>query len=259
MGTSDYNTCWNEIIRSVNLRGHNFGTPFSVTHADIKAIVEPIQVKSQTRKEIRILGYQSTRESRPQYFIDNDIFLLPSSNGNWVFLKGDGYFDIEPINNICSYQPKFDFKLETLEVGNSEMQYIDYAYNSGIIQHFTSQNRLYLTIRGRKRLEKPITFTAYGQELTIQGVQTEVDAGYESREQIILIEAKNNKQTNETIRQIYYPFRKWQMDTKKTVRNILLLSDKKNQTIALYEYIFEDNNIYESIKLIKAQKYKITL
>lgn len=40
-------------------------------------------------------------------------------------------------------------------------------------------------------------------------VQTEVDAGYEGKERLVLIEAKNRSKNNVIIRQLYYPFRQW--------------------------------------------------
>ena len=60
--------------------------------------------------------------------------------------------------------------------------------------------------------------------IKVSGVQTEVDAGYEGKNQIVLIEAKNFDASNIIIRQLYYPYRQWQSKTKKKV--VTLFFDK---------------------------------
>jgi len=40
--------------------------------------------------------------------------------------------------------------LDTTEIGDSEMQHLDYAYASSLIRTFTEDPSLVLTIRGRK-------------------------------------------------------------------------------------------------------------
>jgi hypothetical protein len=86
-------------------------------------------------------------------------------------------------------------------------------------------------------------------------VQTEVDAGYEGKNEVVLIEAKNAQTKNTIIRQLYYPFRQWSEHTKKDVR--LLFFEKRGDEYLIWQYEFTDKNDYNSIKLIKSKKYKI--
>ena len=109
-----------------------------------------------------------------------------------------------------------DFELKSSVVGNSEMQHLDYAYANSLIRTFMNDPSLVLTIRGRK-YTPPFSFKTNGVSLSTESVQTEVDAGYEGRDSIVLIEAKNSMTTNTIIRQLYYPFRQWQEATGKTV------------------------------------------
>ena len=44
-----------------------------------------------------------------------------------------------------------------------------------------------------------------------------MDAGYEGKSSIVLIEAKNTSASNTIIRQLYYPYRQWQINTNKEV------------------------------------------
>ncbi len=108
------------------------------------------------------------------------------------------------------------------------MQHLDYAYATSLIRTFTNDPSLVLTIRGRKYTPE-LEFFVGKQQIDVSSVQTEVDAGYEGKEQIVLIEAKNFSATNVIIRQLYYPFRQWQEQTKKKV--ILSFTIWKNKKI----------------------------
>jgi hypothetical protein len=86
-------------------------------------------------------------------------------------------------------------------------------------------------------------------------VQTEVDAGYEGRNQIVLIEAKNSATKNTIIRHLYYPFRQWQIHRKKKVN--ILFFEKRKSVYSLWEFGFTDENDYNSIELLKSAKFEI--
>lgn len=113
---------------------------------------------------------------------------------------------------------------------------------------------LVLTIRGRK-FTPEFTFTIGKQQLKIKSVQTEVDAGYEGREQIVLVEAKNSNTTNTIIRQLFYPYKQWAQQTSKKV--YLLFFEKRNDQYHIWQYSFKNINDYNSIELTKSAKYQI--
>ena len=248
---------WVKIIKETGLINHSFSDgPFYVKHKTIKDIVSDIDAPNNS-KEIRILGYQATREQRPEYFIKNNLFLLPASNREWVVVEGEGYIDIPKIKeNPIQIKSKLDFKMESLEIGTSEMQYLDSAFVHGITQHFLEDESIELTVRGRKRTA-PFNFSVQGVEVECKGVQTEVDAGYEGRTSLTLVEAKSSNINNEIIRQLYFPFRKWSMDINKNIRNVFFQFDKDSKVLSYWEYGFQDQSKYDSIYLIKAQSYQL--
>ena len=102
---------------------------------------------------------------------------------------------------VKEYNSKLDFQLDTSKVGNSEMQHLDFAYASSLIRTFMEDSTLVLTIRGRKYTPE-FSFQVGKQKLEVSGVQTEVDAGYEGKNKIVLVEAKNSS-TNNTIICLY--------------------------------------------------------
>ena len=233
---------------------HNFNeAPFLLTAEMIKSSCQ--NFKKTTQKEVRILCKQDSRGERPKIMIDNGLFLLPVKNGIYKIIKGEGYFDIPVIKSRCKiYHSKLGFDLETSLVGNSEMQHLDFAYASSIIRTFMQDENLVLTIRGRKYTPK-FSFYVENQKIEVESVQTEVDAGYESKDKVVLVEAKNSKTNNTIIRQLFYPFKQWSEYTEKTI--YLVFFEKRENEYLLWQYEFTDKNNYNAIKLVKSQKFQI--
>jgi hypothetical protein len=245
---------WQKIFDDYNILNHDFKkTPFKLTAKQIKKSCQNFTETSE--KEVRILCKQDTREKRPDIFLENNLFLLPIKNGFYVIIQGEGYFDIPEItSDEIIYNSKLNFELESSKIGDSEMQHLDFAYASSLIRTFMNDESLVLTIRGRKYTPE-FTFYVNSQKINVSGVQTEVDAGYEGKDKIVLVEAKNSNSKNTIIRQLYYPYKQWTKNTSKNVS--LLFFEKKENTYYVWEYIFKDKNDYNSIKLVKSAKYTI--
>lgn len=249
-------TSWKKIFKDNKILEHDFSkNPFYLSAKDIKKSVQ--NFKSTAEKEVRILCKQDSREQVPQIMRDNNLFILPVKNGEYALIQGDGYFNIPDIDEGPElYKSKLDFKLDTTQIGNSEMQHLDFAYASSVIRTFIDDPSLVLTIRGRKYTpEFSFVVGNHKQKIQTIGVQTEVDAGYEGKENVVLVEAKNSATKNTIIRQLYYPFRQWSKHTKKKVH--LLFFEKRNDEYLIWQYEFTDKDDYNSIKLIKSKKYKI--
>jgi hypothetical protein len=187
--------------------------------------------------------------------VKHGLFLLPTKNGEYAIVKGEGYVDIAEIKSTAKvYNSKLDFKLDTSIVGNSEMQHLDFAYAASLIRTFSEDDSLVLTVRGRKYTPK-FSFNVGNQKIFVESVQTEVDAGYEGRNQVVLIEAKNSKTKNTIIRQIFYPYRQWQQCTEKQIKTIFF--EKRDDYYSLWQFEFQNPNDYNSIILTKSQRYEI--
>lgn len=245
---------WAKIFMKYKIHKHNFDKePFVISAQQIKNATMDFTTTGE--REVRILCKQDTRESRPRVFIDNGLFLLPIKNGVYAIVKGEGYIDIPVINKKTKiYKSKLDFKLDTSIVGNSEMQHIDFAYASSLIRSFMDDQSLVLTIRGRKYTPE-FSFFVGKQRITTKSVQTEVDAGYKGRQQVVLVEVKNASITNTIIRQLYYPFRQWQEHTSKKV--IPLFFERNRNKYYIWQFEFKDIEDYNSINLVRADKFKI--
>lgn len=246
---------WNAIFERYGIQEHDFDAgPFEISADQIRDACQHFQRTSQ--KEVRILCKQDNREARPQVFREQGLFILPVRNKHYVIIKGEGYVDVPPIQSpVQEYRSDFPFELETSEVGDSEMQHLDLAYALSLVRHFVGDDSLVLTIRGRK-YTPAFSFATGGFQIDTEGVQTEVDAGYEGAEQVVLIEAKSGNASNTIIRQLYYPFRQWQHYTKKPVSTLFF--QRRRGEYHFWHFGFDDPNDYSSIRLLNSARYRIT-
>ena len=247
---------WKKIFDDYEILNHDFNkSPFPLSAAQIKRACQ--KFKETGEKEVRILCKQDSREYRPDVFIKHNLFLLPVKNGYYNIIKGEGYIDIPEIKKeITVYASKLDFQLDTTKIGDSEMQHLDYAYAASLIRTFMNDPSLVLTIRGRK-YTPDFEFMVRGQIIKVSSVQTEVDAGYEGKNQVVLIEAKNFSATNVIIRHLYYPFRQWQEKTKKRVITLFFDKNHGEDVYSIWQFEFENPKDYNSIKLVRSGKFRI--
>ncbi len=250
---------WNEVYKNTSFSNWDFKKgPLMLEDDEIKNAVSNLSEEAipTDSKQIRIQCYMTKREHRPEIFVKKDLFLLPYTNRSRLIFKGEGYFDIPKLDksSIADFEIKPEFKLESSSVGESEMQHLDYAFAVGIVQDFVGNQNLKLTIRGRKK--GTFDYKVSGIDMKAKSVQTEVDAGYEGEKEILLFEAKNDiKITNEIIRQLFFPKRKWEEDTTKKIRSFFSQYNKKEKSLSLYEYDFKEKLEYTSLELIKTAKY----
>ena len=249
---------WEQIFRATGMDQHDFDlSPYELTAQQIKSACQHF---TQTcEKEVRILCKQDDRNSRPKVFKDNGLFMLPKHNGVYYILRGEGYIDVPDITTpIQEYHKRLDFDLLSSKIGDSEMQHLDYAYANSLIRTFMGDESLVLTIRGRKYTPS-FSCKVNNFRLEISSVQTEVDAGYEGKDKIVLIEAKNSANTDTIIRQLYFPYRQWQDQTGKNV--FPLFFEKRivenEQLYYIWQFEFVDRNDYNSIHLVKAGRFRI--
>lgn len=247
---------WQKIFDDYKILKHDFSKSyFPLSAEQIKKSCQ--NFKKTNEKEVRILCKQDTREQRPEVFQKNNLFILPTKNGQYAICRGEGYVDIPPIKTkIMTYNSKLTFHLDSSEVGDSEMQHLDFAYASSLIRSFMDDPTLLLTIRGRK-YTPDFSFKVNGISISVSSVQTEVDAGYEGLDKLVLIEAKNTNVENTVIRQLYYPFKQWKAYTKKEVIPLFFECDKENSIYNIWQYTFDDEDDYNSIRLVRAKSYKI--
>lgn len=219
------------------------------------------EIKKITGEEPRLMAKFDSFKELPPSFKKHKVFILPLRNSQYVIVKGTGFHNLEPVKeNTKIFKSRLPFKLLSHDQGESEMQHIDYAYNSGLVEEFANRGNLYLTIRGRK-YSPAFEFKVDGSPvLKAQSVQVEVDAGFEGRKNIVVVEGKIHTPEDFIIRQLYYPFRFWKaIIPEKEVLPIFFTFDSSSKSYNFWEYRFKNPNNYESIELIRNSTFQIII
>jgi len=229
----------------------------------LAASCEPILVsadliKQLTGREPRLMSKFDTRESRPPALADATI--LPITNGSYAILPGDGYADVPAPSSVKHWRPsKSAARLGSLpwETGpTSESQILDMATATGLLHDFLGDEDACLTIRGRLRSPRfEFEFdTPHGRApLTVDGVQIEVDSGFEGSG-LHLIEAKLGARSNFHVRQLYYPLRMWaELLPGKPIYALFLAWS--NRCYSLRKFWFDPIQRYHSLLLTKSVDY----
>jgi hypothetical protein len=219
-------------------------------------------IESSTGNELRLMAKMDSSKDVPAALRRHGYFILPIKNGEYALVRGNGFHKLESLPDPPTvFRPQLDFELVTLNVGDSEMQHLDYCYNIGLFERFAGVTGLRQTIRGRKRLPA-IDFTV-GQVGPIHvkaGVQVEVDSGCEGRDDIVLIEAKVGQPPDFIIRQLFYPYRKWRIEIPaKQVRPWFFCSEEVSgrRLYKFWEYEFADDAQYRSLRLTRGENFLV--
>ena len=181
------------------------------------------------------------------------VTILPLSNGEYALLRGDGYYDVPAAVTVKVWaQPPSQLRLVTLpwETGPaSESQALDMAVAAGILDDFLEEKGAHLTIRGRLRSPQfQFLFQCATRELSlaINGVQIEVDSGFEGQ-RVHLVEAKLGNRANFHVRQLYFPLRMWSTQvTYKPVTTAFLTWS--NRCVSIRSFEFDPLDRYHSIR-----------
>jgi hypothetical protein len=236
---SRYHDAWNLIPT---------GGDFSTITAD--------QVRELSGLEPRLMMKFDHSGQLPPALKDGGKFILPLKNGLYAILRGTGYHQPEPCPAVVNYARQTSFHLGTSEAGVSEMQHLDLAFNTGLLSEFLGETVLYPTIRGRKR-SPAFSFKVDEHELQVDGVQVEIDGGYEGRDCVVVVEAKIGECDDFHLRQIYYPFRFWLKHSSKRVRPVFFTFDPASGVYRFREYLFAPPELYQPPRLVKAAAYRL--
>jgi len=173
-----------------------------VTASDLRQFREP-----------RLMCKIDHEEKTPKPLRDEKLSVLAITSSEYRIARTNPFIRLDK-NHFPKNHPDQEFSLQdhltTLDVNNitSESMAIDVAAASGMIDAISNDSTT-LTIRGRRRTgefnfsledtnRKPIDYP-------INGVQIEVDGGYEGNDSVTLIEAKIGLSKTMSLRQLLYP------------------------------------------------------
>lgn len=200
--------------------------------------------------EPRLLAKIDHSKDLPSIFKELNLGILPIAIDSYAV----GFFNtFFPVGDLHIGRKKLSIgssNFQTLDSKDfsSESSMLNMVQAAGIIEKI-STSPAHQTISGRRRtpnfefklamLDNPVT-------LSVKGAQIEVDAGFESDTEVLLVEAKNREIVDFNIRQLYYPFRTIAPQVSKRLRNFLLSRNANN--LIFREYEFSTFDSFSSIR-----------
>lgn len=213
-------------------------------------------------REARLMTKFDHQVNLPQIFNKEALSILPISRGKYIISQFNAYSNLQKITSQIQpiNRPNFIESIDFRNI-NSEATAINAAYISGIYMDFLEAEELYPTVNGRMG-SSVFNFNIENTKknnlmrIDVSNSQVEIDGGFECVNSLALIEAKNDLSTDLLIRQIYYPYRLWRNKLQeKSVRNIFQVYS--NGIFYLYEFVFDEINNYNSIRLIRSKRYSL--
>lgn len=197
----------------------------------------------------------------PFIFADNNLAILSISRGDYVISNFRAYQPFESLDTTIT-RASLPAHIQSLDPNSvsSETVAINCALASRMLADFLGEEKLYSTVSGRMGSGK-FDFGIHNLKngsitnLQVNNSQIEIDTALEGVESLVLLEAKRDLSADFLVRQLYYPYRVWQSRVSKKVRPIFLVYS--NGIYSLYEYVFQDLGIYNSLVLVKHRNYSI--
>lgn len=253
--TTKNDEAWKKVFEDLNL--------LELIDLEGYVLISATTLKECSGREPRLMAKQDTLESRPEIFRRNHLVILPTKNGEYIIFRDSHHrsyyvFDSDagmiPVETHTS-APHID-TIETINLSSitSEFQAIDYANIVSVLKTYTNEPDLFLTIRGRSR-SGSFTIALPDQDIPIQieGVQIEVDSGYEGSNGIYIIEAKVGRRQDFHIRQLYFPWKEWSSKSEKPV--IPIFFTYSNGLFYLSTFRFGDQ--YGDIEIVDQKCYSV--
>ena len=220
--------------------------------------ITPDEIKEITGKEPRLMAKMDSSADVPPIFKTNGYFLLSVGQKGYAIVRGNGFHELEKLDDgVERFVSRIKFNLTTSGRNTSEMQYLDYCANAGLMEHIAGDGTLYPSIRGREG-SGSFSFRVGASNIEVQGAQIEVDLGLEGENKIVLLEAKSKTPEDFIIRQLYYPYRRFtNLSSAKEIMPIFFTYDSKEGTYNYWIYRFTDVTDYNSIRLVSRHSYRI--
>lgn len=244
-------SAWEQIFDKYKILQHieDKGS-FNISAEQIKEFREP-----------RLMAKFDHTINLPKLFSDNQLAILPITRGEYVISHFNAYHQFE-VNDSPIINASLPTHIQSLNDDNifSETIALNCAFASGIIAEFMEDSDIIATVSGRMgsgsfsfNIDDVLTDKVH--QVNVNNSQIEIDAAYEGVASLALFEAKRDLSEDFLIRQLYYPFRVWKSRLTKQVRSIFLVYS--NGIYRLYEYMFDDPDNYNSLRLVKQKNYSL--
>jgi DNA adenine methylase len=224
------------------------------------------ELKTIGGAEPRLIAKMDTREQLPPMLAERGYFLLPTSTRNYAIVPGEGYHDLEGIDERPrSYAPEREIPV-TIALKSGESAAIQTALYSGLLEKVVGVPQLKSTLHNDKVTIRDSEIH-YGKDwsLHLKGAQAEVDAGFENHGDFFLFECKvwsHATLKDFNVRQLFFPQLQALEDfetrgLKLKPRCFFLNVEPDSATYRFWEYAFGDPHDYSDIRLVQKHAYRL--
>lgn len=173
-------------------------------------IIQAKEIKRE--REPRLMAKFDHAKHLPRLFKENKLSILPISRSSYIIGTFDAYEKVTYDETIKPVQMELHPSISTIDPTNlySESTALHCAFISGMVEDVLGEPA-FQTISGRmssQEFEFKINMrNGNDHVIAIKNSQIEIDGGYESANQFLLVEAKNQTVEDFLVRQLYYPYR----------------------------------------------------
>ncbi|WP_414586950.1 type II restriction enzyme [Scytonema sp. PCC 10023] len=216
-------------------------------------------------RESRLMAKFDHHANLPDIFKDHKLSILSISRNKYIIGTFDSYLNVTYDETLEVIPVDFPKGIESIDYTNlySESAALSCAFNIGIINDLINAEELYHTVYGRMStgtfqfyINNIVDDTQYNIE--VNNAQCEIDAGFESEQYFLLLEAKLYDVDDFLVRQLYYPYRLWssKIPNKKVIPILMTYSNSSN-IFSFFIYKIDDILNYNSIRLVEQRNYVI--
>lgn len=215
-------------------------------------VLEASELKRLSGREPRLMAKHDFSAARPQVFQEHGLSMLPIRRDAYLIGRFDLYQPFpEQAGPLTTMPVPQHIKSIDFDNLSSEAAALTAASLSGMLDDFLGGQHV-PTVSGRMSTQR-LPMTVGGDSIVVDRAQMEIDAGFESAEHLVLLEAKNHVSPDFNIRQLYFPFRRFSLALEKEVVPVYLVYS--NGVFHFYRYVFRHPADFRSIELVAAHRY----
>ena len=217
------------------------------------------ELEQLSGRQPRLMAKHDFSTSRPWVFQRLRLGIVPVSRSEYLVGRFNLYerFPETQRGEVRTLELPAGLDTLSLEAVSSEAVALNGASASGMLEDFLGCAPLQATVAGRMSTHGlKVRLPDLGVDVAVDRAQMEIDGGFESLEHLVLVEAKNHLSEDFNIRQLYFPYRRFQQRLAKDVVPVYLVYS--NGIFHLYRYEFRDPADFRSISLVDSARYALS-
>ena len=217
------------------------------------------ELEQLSGRQPRLMAKHDFSTSRPWIFQRLRLGIVPVSRSEYLVGRFNLYerFPETQRGEVRTLELPAGLDTLSLEGVSSEAVALNGASASGMLEDFLGCAPLQATVAGRMSTHGlKVRLPDLGVDVAVDRAQMEIDGGFESLEHLVLVEAKNHLSEDFNIRQLYFPYRRFQQRLAKDVVPVYL--GYSNGIFHLYRYEFRDPADFRSISLVDSARYALS-